>query len=96
MLFRSVAAELQSVPIFRGSERMALAPRHVAALRSAAESLRSSAGLAERDASAAHLSQPELVAGELRRALDSLGSISGRISTDDILGLVFARFCIGK
>ena len=91
-----VAAELQSVPIFRGSERMALAPRHVAALRSAAESLRSSAGLAERDASAAHLSQPELVAGELRRALDSLGSISGRISTDDILGLVFARFCIGK
>lgn len=91
-----VAAELQSVPVFRGSERMALAPRHVAALRSAAESLKRSAGLAKLDGGRDHLRQPELVAGELRRALDALGSISGQVSTDDILGLVFARFCIGK
>lgn len=38
----------------------------------------------------------ELLAIELREALDHLGAILGRISPDDLLGRVFARFCIGK
>lgn len=38
----------------------------------------------------------EIVAMELREALDSLGSVVGKISPDDLLGLVFSRFCIGK
>lgn len=36
------------------------------------------------------------VAAALRAALDALGSITGRLSPDDVLGLVFARFCVGK
>ena len=38
----------------------------------------------------------ELVAAELRVALDHLGQIVGSIYTDDILDRVFSRFCIGK
>ena len=39
---------------------------------------------------------PEFVDVDLRAALDSLGSITGRIDTDDILTRVFASFCLGK
>lgn len=39
---------------------------------------------------------PELVALELRHALDALGEIMGSVTSDDVLGRVFARFCIGK
>jgi len=38
----------------------------------------------------------ELVAVELREALGQLGTISGEIVTEDILGKIFARFCVGK
>ncbi|MBC8107841.1 MAG: tRNA modification GTPase [Anaerolineae bacterium] len=38
----------------------------------------------------------EIVALELREALDQLGTIRGAISSDDVLGRVFASFCIGK
>jgi tRNA modification GTPase len=38
----------------------------------------------------------ELVAEELRLAHDALGSVTGRTVPDDLLGAIFARFCIGK
>lgn len=38
----------------------------------------------------------ELVAAELRGALDELGKVVGVVYTDDILDRVFSRFCIGK
>ncbi len=38
----------------------------------------------------------ELMALDIRRALDALGLISGQVTPDDILGSVFGRFCIGK
>ena len=39
---------------------------------------------------------PEFVDVDLRAALDSLGSITGRIDTEDILTRVFSTFCLGK
>jgi tRNA modification GTPase len=39
---------------------------------------------------------PELLALELRDALDALGRILGQMTPDDVLGRVFATFCIGK
>ncbi len=39
---------------------------------------------------------PELTDVDLRAALDDLGSIIGRIDTEDILTRVFATFCLGK
>ncbi len=40
--------------------------------------------------------QSELFAEELRLAHRELGSITGEFSADDLLGQIFARFCIGK
>jgi tRNA modification GTPase len=42
------------------------------------------------------LQQWELFAEELRLAQRSLGTITGEVSADDLLGEIFARFCIGK
>ena len=38
----------------------------------------------------------ELLAAEIRGALDHLGQILGTIYTEDILDRIFHRFCIGK
>ncbi|MGI4832252.1 MAG: tRNA uridine-5-carboxymethylaminomethyl(34) synthesis GTPase MnmE [Janthinobacterium lividum] len=38
----------------------------------------------------------ELLAADLRHALAALGSITGEISTDDLLTSIFTQFCIGK
>jgi tRNA modification GTPase len=53
------------------------------ALRSAAEAVATTFG-------------DELVALELRLALEELGKVVGAVYTDDILDRVFSRFCIGK
>lgn len=39
---------------------------------------------------------PELVAEDLRAAIDSLGLITGQTIGDEILHRIFAQFCIGK
>ena len=38
----------------------------------------------------------DLVSQDLRQALHYLGSITGEITTDEVLGTIFSRFCIGK
>lgn len=38
----------------------------------------------------------DLVAADIRRALYSLGQITGEITTDDLLDNIFTKFCIGK
>lgn len=38
----------------------------------------------------------ELVAEDLRQAQNSLGEITGFVSSDDLLGKIFSSFCIGK
>jgi tRNA modification GTPase len=61
--------------------------RHLAALAMAREHLHS-AGV-ERQAF-------EFIAEDLRLAQYQLGQITGEVSADDLLGEIFARFCIGK
>lgn len=63
--------------------------RHVEALRRA---------LAHADAGKRELDHErlELAAEELHLAHDALGEITGKISADDMLGRIFASFCIGK
>ena len=61
--------------------------RHVEALECAAEHLRSASGLR---------AAPDLLAEELRLAAEALGSITGRVVADDLLGAIFGQFCIGK
>ncbi|QDF99561.1 tRNA uridine-5-carboxymethylaminomethyl(34) synthesis GTPase MnmE [Azoarcus sp. DD4] len=62
--------------------------RHLAALR---EGL---ARIAAAEAAAAVAL--ELFAEELRLAQEALGEITGEFSADDLLGVIFSRFCIGK
>lgn len=38
----------------------------------------------------------DLIAIDIRAALQNLGSITGTITTDDLLGNIFSKFCIGK
>jgi len=38
----------------------------------------------------------ELIAFDLREAIDRLGEITGEVVTDDILNQIFSHFCIGK
>lgn len=64
--------------------------RHVAALEKAIEQLSRARSLA------GDLHSPELVAEEMRLAQVSLGEITGEFVPDDLLGEIFARFCIGK
>ena len=64
--------------------------RHIEALRSASDSLsRVRDGIASRIPT-------DLVSQDIREALYHLGEILGEISTDEVLGSVFSRFCIGK
>jgi tRNA modification GTPase len=65
--------------------------RHLIALREARKHL---------DAAAAHAAQDDqsldLFAEELRLAQEQLSSITGEFTPDDLLGVIFSRFCIGK
>lgn len=38
----------------------------------------------------------EIIVSILREALEQIGQITGRVTTDDILNNIFSRFCIGK
>ncbi|MCW5620487.1 MAG: 50S ribosome-binding GTPase, partial [Burkholderiales bacterium] len=53
---------------------------------------------ASRHISAARVAHRDLVlfAEELRLAQAALGEITGELSSDDLLGHIFSRFCIGK
>ena len=71
-----------------GAEGVFLArERHLQALQDARDHLL----LAE-----ARQRQLELFAEELRLAQESLGSVTGEFTPDDLLGEIFSRFCIGK
>lgn len=64
--------------------------RHQQALDDAAEALERAGQSITENAT------PDCVAVDLEAALEALGRILGRISSDDILGEIFSRFCIGK
>lgn len=78
------------------SDALALLPRHESALGSALDSLTSALEQLESQQHANALAQPEIIASLMRLALDDLASLAGAITPDDILGRIFAGFCIGK
>jgi len=76
---------------FAGSDHAIVSSlRHAEALQKAYDTLQAvKTGLANKAGG-------ELLALDLRIALDALGSITGEVSSDDLLGAIFSRFCIGK
>jgi tRNA modification GTPase len=64
--------------------------RHLGALRAALSSIEAvSQGLASGIS-------PDLLTVDIRNALHHLGEITGEITSDEILGNIFGKFCIGK
>lgn len=70
-----------------GEDAILARERHLEALALAARHL---------DAAAAEMTRLELCAEELRLAQDALSQITGEFCADDLLGMIFSRFCIGK
>jgi tRNA modification GTPase len=63
--------------------------RHVAALRRASTHLDQARALLM-------AADPVLAAEELRAAQQALGEVVGQLTSDELLGEIFSRFCIGK
>ncbi len=80
-----IAGWHQAEDVFIARERhlraLATAQEHVAAARNIVEGI---------------LPALELFAEELRLAQHALGEITGEFTADDLLGVIFSRFCIGK
>ena len=81
----------------RTGARPASAARHARAMTDALQSLDAlDAAIARDPGRSGWLDAPELAASCLREALDRLGELDGRVTPDDVLGRVFASFCVGK
>jgi tRNA modification GTPase len=65
--------------------------RHLRALSTAQEHIAAARAVVE-----GRLPALELFAEELRLAQQALGEITGEFTADDLLGVIFSRFCIGK
>jgi len=87
---RSVLASTQRDLLADSDTTLVTNQRHVQALADARTSL-----LRVRDGLASGL-PTDLAAQDIREAIYHLGSIVGEISTDEVLGNIFANFCIGK
>lgn len=73
-----------------------LLPRHHALASRAAKALTRAAATVANDPPNGPPLDGELAAAEMRLALDALGELGGRVSPDEVLGRIFASFCVGK
>lgn len=81
-------AMLEAIGWSGGGEGIYMArARHLQALRTATRHL---------EVAAEHTKELELFAEELKLAQQSLASITGEFTADDLLGKIFSHFCIGK
>ncbi|EAT59559.1 tRNA uridine-5-carboxymethylaminomethyl(34) synthesis GTPase MnmE [Chlorobium ferrooxidans] len=64
--------------------------RHYEALRNASDALENARMLINSN------SETELIAFELRSALNYVGEITGKVINEEILNMIFDQFCIGK
>ena len=87
---RSLLAATQRDLLADSDTTLVTNQRHVQALTDARTSL-----LRVRDGLASGL-PTDLAAQDIREAIYHIGSIVGEISTDEVLGNIFANFCIGK
>ncbi len=70
-----------------GQDIIITCAQHYKALCAAAQELRQAQG---------NLREGELCAEHLRRALNLLRELLGEVSADDILDIIFSKFCVGK
>ena len=82
---------LVEAKVVRGREELIITSlRHKVLLEKAVASLDSALDSLQRGMS------EEFIALDIRGALDHLGAITGKVSSDDIINRIFAEFCVGK
>jgi tRNA modification GTPase len=91
-LTRAIAARAHAQP--RDADAL-LIPRHQTLAHRALTRLREAQSLLP-DQPPDGLREAEMLAASLRLGLDDLGELAGRISPDEVIGRIFAQFCIGK
>lgn len=88
-LRRALCATIDTAGLYRGDVIVSNA-RHYDALAKAREGIgRAIAGLSDSISS-------EMLSEDIRATIDAIGEITGEITSDEILGNIFSKFCIGK
>jgi tRNA modification GTPase len=85
-LLKEMLYTIAQTHLLSGGTGWTLNMRHVEALQQAVDAL----------TAAMRVPAGEMLAFELRNALNALGQITGEITTENILGDIFSNFCIGK
>jgi tRNA modification GTPase len=93
-LRKALADRIQRSPASVGAEAVVLGERQRAGVDDAVAAIRRAMQLAaEIDET---IDRADVIAFELREAVDALGTVSGAVTTEDLLTKIFANFCIGK
>ena len=90
-LAEAIHHALQFDEIDWGEHMVAINARHQQSLIRASKALQAALELMNPGCAST-----ELAAVDLREALDALGEIPGKVDTEDLLGVIFSSFCIGK
>jgi len=91
---KATLGELLHLGTWRSGEAMGLHERQKGCLLAAAKAVQQAGRMLHPAVQVADVA--ELAAIELREALAQLGQISGQVVTENLLGQIFARFCVGK
>jgi len=92
----AIAQQMRDRAVSLSADAIVLSARHDAALRTALAAIEQAMLLVDPQQDAHQLGDAELIAASMREALDRLGELAGEITPDDVLGRVFATFCVGK
>lgn len=95
-LKRAIADAITSAANNQSEAAAAVLPRHRNALNDTLSAVQEALTVAEAQGNQHALDHAELLGLTLRGALNDLQEVAGEISPDDILGRVFAAFCVGK
>ena len=95
-LRQAIGERLADRAVSLHAQMLALQPRHAEAVRDAGDDVAEARRLLAGQLNADALTDMELIADCLRAGLDRLEALGGRMTPDDVIGRIFATFCIGK
>ena len=87
---RDTLFEIMHLGEFSSSQTIISNIRHYEALKEASAAINEVLNLMTQGSSG------DILSLEMKRALNSIGDITGTISNDEVLGNIFGKFCIGK
>lgn len=89
-LLRLMSGMVEGLDKLHDASVLVTSLRHYASLRNAGDAVRNALELLGAYAGT------ELIAFELRSALDYVGEITGKVVSEELLNVIFDRFCVGK